>query len=295
MTHKREDGILSDILRDDRTGNLKCVGYARVSTQEQVHSGLGLAAQQRGCQKAYEYRYQDRSYSWGGMYVDKGVTSKIPLTERPEGRKLFTDLERGNLIIALRSDRLFRSVKDMSITMEDFLRRGIGVFMVDNSLEVMQQGSGMMIFSIMSAVAQFEREVIQQRTKEAGHERRMLGVWDRKKPPLGFRFSTGRTLIPDNHERVVMARIMKWRNQGSTVEHIKHFLKTENVRRTQTQCFFTKGEVQRAEDEELKLREIQRRIQAGELDALLIPPQYRNMHTLPACSNLFPLIGRTPS
>ena len=107
--------------------------------------------------------------------------------------------------------------------------------------------------------------------------------------PLGFRLS-GKFIVPDNAERVVMGKVLGWHEQGASVDQIHFFLREANARRTICGTFWSKSQITRVPSEERKLREIQRRVLARELDRTQVPAMFLNMEDLPACANLFPYL-----
>jgi DNA invertase Pin-like site-specific DNA recombinase len=269
-----------------------CYGYCRVSTQGQADQGISIPAQKAGVYRFYETILKPEGYTWGGYFIDPAVSTKVALRERPDGAKLLAILRPGDAIVCLRSDRMFRSLTEASITIEGLLQRRVSLFLTSNGMRVVADDPGSkMIFSLMAVVDQFDREITSHRTREALWEKRMRGEPLRKnRPPLGFTIRDG-VIVPDNNERVVMQKIASYRSQGLTYPRIVELLKLYDIRRSHRKTLWTHGEVSRAPREERRLQEIQQLIQTKQLDPMLIPFQYRNMHDLPACQQLGMLQG----
>jgi len=141
------------------------IGYCRVSTAEQANSGLGLEAQQDAIQ-----RYADM-HGWQiEWYVDAGHSAKS--LDRP---KLKEALDRLNVpakhrdvdgLICSKLDRLSRSTQDFAGLLEQSKAKKWSVVAIDLGVD-MTTSTGRMVAGILMQVAQFEREVIGERTSAA--------------------------------------------------------------------------------------------------------------------------------
>jgi DNA invertase Pin-like site-specific DNA recombinase len=87
----------------------RAFGYARVSTDQQADSGISLDEQRR----KIEARCSENGWNLERIYVDAGVSGSTPLARRPEGAKLLAVLRPGDVVIAARMDRCFRSARSM--------------------------------------------------------------------------------------------------------------------------------------------------------------------------------------
>src|ERR1700682_128104 len=94
------------------------LGYARVSTSEQASSeATSLQEQERKCRAIAQLR--------GAQvfdfvhYVDAGVSGSIPLSRRPAGAEILQTLKAGDVLVAAKLDRLFRSAIDALQTARD--------------------------------------------------------------------------------------------------------------------------------------------------------------------------------
>ena len=81
-------------------------GYVRVSTMRQANEGESLEVQQRQLE-GYALMH---ALTIDEVVVEEGVSGSVPVMERPKGGKLFARLERGDIVIAAKLDRLFRFV-----------------------------------------------------------------------------------------------------------------------------------------------------------------------------------------
>lgn len=160
-------------------------GYARASTKEQVET---LLVQEKELARYFEYRYKDdpAGYAWGGQYTDRGVSGSVPLGNRPEGKKLVTGLQQGDVIVVTKLDRMFRSFRDLAEKLEFFREKGVRLIMLDLNVDT-GTPVGQMLAAILGAVAQFERDRIRERTLEALRSVKSRGAPVNQEAPYGYR------------------------------------------------------------------------------------------------------------
>ncbi len=129
--------------------NGRSFGYARVSTDDQDLTLQIDALTQHGIPKS-------------NIFTDKlsGVRS-----DRPGLSKCLDALQRGDVLVVWRLDRLGRSMRHLITLVEDLRARGIGFRSLNEGAIDTTNASGELIFNIFSALAQFERRLIQERTK----------------------------------------------------------------------------------------------------------------------------------
>jgi putative DNA-invertase from lambdoid prophage Rac len=137
------------------------LAYCRCSTLEQAADGRSTLQDQERIVRGIAMARGEASPA---VYADPGVSGAVPLHERPMGSKMLSEAEPGDYICASKLDRLFRSSIDALTTVEKLKGQGIGVILADISTEpVSDNGVGKLFFSILAAVADFERERIAER------------------------------------------------------------------------------------------------------------------------------------
>ena len=139
-------------------------GYARVSTGRQAESGLSLEEQQR---QIAAYSEAHRLGAVDSFFVEKGVSGALELSKRLEGIRLLCALKPGDVVISSKLDRMFRSARDALNTVKEFETKRISLHFIDLGGDVSTNGVAKLFFTIMGAVAEFERNRISERQKDA--------------------------------------------------------------------------------------------------------------------------------
>ena len=147
-------------------------GYTRVSTGEQAESGLGLEAQ------AFAITDEIRRRGWtpGEIFEDAGYSART--LNRPALQQLLDKLDNGetpSTLIVARLDRLSRSLMDFCELMQRAKAKGWLIVTLDANVD-MSTPSGELMANVMASFAQFERQLIGQRTSEALQEKKRQGV-----------------------------------------------------------------------------------------------------------------------
>lgn len=122
------------------------IGYARVSTDEQNLSLQIDALEQAGCEK---------------LFHDQLSGAK---TNRPGLDEALAYLRTGDILVVWRLDRLGRSLKHLIETVHSLEARGIGFQSLQETIDT-TNSTGKLIFHIFAALAEFERNLIQERTQ----------------------------------------------------------------------------------------------------------------------------------
>lgn len=140
---------------------MNVIGYLRVSTEEQVSSGLGLEAQRTRIQN--EATHKGWTVRW---LLDEGYSAKN--LHRPaltEALQLLASHEADALVVA-KLDRLSRSVVDFSNTLATARKQGWAMVLLDLGVDTATP-NGKLVAGLMAQIAEWERELIGQRTREA--------------------------------------------------------------------------------------------------------------------------------
>lgn len=169
------------------------IGYARVSTDEQSLD-LQIAALKRyGCEDDHTHRE-----------TASGVAKK-----RPQLELALRDCRPGDTFVVWKFDRLGRSMLDLLAKIDDLTRRGIGFVSITENIDTTTPG-GRLLMHIMGALAQFERDLIVERTKAGQRAARERGVQIGHAPKIDMEvaasmFARGKT-VREVAERFAVVR-----------------------------------------------------------------------------------------
>lgn len=151
------------------------LGYIRCSTEEQSASGLGLDAQAAAIRAYCALRQLDAPE----IIADAGVSGARPLADRPGGAALLTKVAaRGERhVIILRLDRAFRRASDALATIDRWRARGVHLHVIDMGGAALDitTAVGKLLLSVAACTAEFERDIIGERTRAALRVKRERG------------------------------------------------------------------------------------------------------------------------
>jgi site-specific DNA recombinase len=139
------------------------------------------------------------------------------------------DAKKAQAVIVAKLDRLTRSVKDLCELLERLERRGVALISVAESLDT-GSVAGRLVLNIMTAVSQWEREAIGERTRDAMDHKRTNGEWVGN-IRFGYRLSAdGKHVEPDAAEQAVMNEISRLRQSAQTLRGIASALNRQELR-----------------------------------------------------------------
>jgi len=201
---------------------LKAVGYTRVSTDKQAEKGVSLDAQLEKIRAMAVVQGAEVL----DIIQDAGESAKS--LERPGMARLLELVDSGavQVVIIAKLDRLTRSVRDLGDLMERFHKKGVSLVSVAESLDT-GSAAGRLVLNIMTAVSQWEREAIGERTATAlQHKKAHRRVYSAT--PYGFERS-GDALVPLPAEQAVIARIRLYKANEWSLRKIAEALNAEGV------------------------------------------------------------------
>ena len=141
---------------------MRAIGYCRVSTEEQGESRAGLEAQETAIRAEASHR------RWTLLEVRTDVASGKSLRKRNELGRTLRDLAAGeaDVLVVAKLDRLSRSVMDFANILETARTEKWSIVVLDMDVD-MTTSMGELVANIMISLAQWERRVIGERTKDA--------------------------------------------------------------------------------------------------------------------------------
>jgi DNA invertase Pin-like site-specific DNA recombinase len=134
----------------------------RVVTVDQAQNGNSLETQR---QVLADFA-QLEGLSIDFMFNDRAISGSNPLLDRTAGAALLGALTAGDAVFCAKLDRMFRNASDALATLDALKASGVRVFLKDMGGDVTGNGVSGLVFSILAAAAQFERERIVERISE---------------------------------------------------------------------------------------------------------------------------------
>jgi len=148
-----------------------------------------------------------RDWLLSHVYVDDGQSGKD--LSRPALQAMLLDIKQGrvDVVVAVQLDRLTRSVKDLGTLVDDALG-GASIATCDGAVDS-STASGKLVMNLIGSVAQWEREIISERTAVAmRHCRDVEGRWIGR-VPFGFRIDPADGRLREDPEKIGIIRAMK--------------------------------------------------------------------------------------
>lgn len=142
------------------------IGYARVSTQDQHPEAQGDRLNAAECDR---------------VFVDHGVSGK--LARRPQLDACLSYVRSGDTLVIVRLDRLGRSVKHLIEQVDQLREMGVDLRVLDQAIDT-STAAGKMLFHVLAAIAEFERDLIIERTLDGLASARADGRVGGRRPVL---------------------------------------------------------------------------------------------------------------
>ncbi len=199
----------------------QAVGYIRVSTERQADEGVSLEAQKA------------KIAAWCGLndcelvavHVDAGISGKS-MDKRQGLQQAIASMKKDMVLVVYSLSRLARSTKDTLVISEQLDKTGADLVSLSEKIDT-TGAAGKMIFRMLAVMAEFERDVISERTTMALAHKKAVG--EKYAPvPFGYSELEGR-LIAVESEAMVVAEIMKHRQAGATLQAIATGLNVRGI------------------------------------------------------------------
>ena len=201
--------------------------YIRVSTADQAEHGVSLDAQ---TERLLAYAKLN-NLEVVKILREEAISGSIPLNERPEGAKLAELVATGQVkhVVSLKLDRLFRNSIDALTTTQTWDKKGVALHLTDMGGTSLSTGSAMgkMMFAMMSAYAEFERNLTAERTTQAlAHKK--LNSQAYSPTPYG-KNRDGDMLTDNEQEQSIINKMRELRDDGSSLRGIADHLNSNGI------------------------------------------------------------------
>lgn len=202
-------------------------GYGRHSTAKQ---SITEDAQRDAVEHYIKTRLPEHTY--GGWHYDAAVSGKQSLFERPEGLRLWSLVQPGDHIVWAKLDRAFRRVVDGAVTMQMLAAKGVYVHSLDLGIDT-STPVGKLIYTVLLAVAELERDFACQRTRDSLAAKRRAGKPYCPAVPIGWKKrgeGSESSWLPCQQEREHVAEIVRLREDGRSLQDIARIFRRVGTR-----------------------------------------------------------------
>jgi len=201
-------------------------GYTRVSTVRQASEGESLEVQQRTI-AGYALM---RGMVVDQVIVERAVSGSVPLGERPQGAALLSMVNPGDAIITPKLDRMFRSALDALGVLGRLRDQGVALHMIDLGGDVATNGISKLVFTILSAVAEAERDRTRERIAEVKRDQRKRNRYLGGTPPFGWRVGEDGELALVEDQQQALGQMRALRAEGLSLRSVADRMASRGVR-----------------------------------------------------------------
>ena len=202
---------------------VKCYIYIRVSTAMQV-DGYSLEAQNDRLTKYAEFQGMEVVK----VYCDAGKSGKN-ITGRPECTQMLQDVADGkddvNYILVFKLSRFGRNAADVLNSLQYIQDFGVNLICVEDGIDS-SKDSGKLTITVLSAVAEIERENILVQTMEGRKQKAREGKWNGGIAPFGYDLDSknGTLIVNPEEAEIVKIIFQKFVNGGMGTQSISNYL-----------------------------------------------------------------------
>ncbi len=214
----------------NRSG-MECVLYPRVSTEMQV-DGFSLDGQKNSLK-----RFADREeMTVVDIYEDAGKSGKS-IEGRPAFKKMLSDIENGlqiDYILVYKLSRFGRNAADILNSLEFIQSYGINLICIEEGIDS-SQASGKLLISVLSAVAEIERENIIEQTMNGRKEKARQGGWNGGFAPYGYYLKDKNLFIQEEEAETIRIIYDKFANTEMGYGGVAQYLNLQGIKKIQRQ------------------------------------------------------------
>lgn len=203
--------------KERKSDNNNVAIYLRVSSREQAMFGYGIAAQEEKAESYLQlFEYEVNSVS---IYKDEGISAKD--MNRPALKRLLNDVKQGkiNIIVIYKLDRLARNVINVYEIIKLLMDYNCNLISVMDQLDI-YSANGRMLVGILAIIAQWEREVIQERTQDGLLAMVHKGKYPHPYSPFGWNKDTDNKLHVNEEEAAILNVMTDMAIDGYSISEI---------------------------------------------------------------------------
>lgn len=229
----------------------KCYIYIRVSTAMQV-DGYSLEAQKDRLTKFAEFQDMEVVRE----YCDAGKSGKS-ITGRPEFTQMLQDVaddkDGVEYILVFKLSRFGRNAADVLNSLQYIQDFGVNLICVEDGIDS-SKDSGKLTITVLSAVAEIERENILVQTMEGRKQKAREGKWNGGQAPFGYTLDSKKGMLLVNTEEAEVVKIIynKFVNEGMGADTICNYLNQHGYAKKKNRShelnYFTRGLIRKILD-----------------------------------------------
>ena len=206
----------------------RCYIYTRVSTAIQV-DGYSLDAQRDKLIKYAEYQELDIAHE----YSDQGKSGKS-VEGRPEFMQMLEDIksekDQVSYVLVFKLSRFGRNAADVLSSLQLMQDYGVNLVCVEDGIDS-SKDAGKLMISVLSAVAEIERENIQIQTMEGRKQKAREGKWNGGLPPYGYKLVNGLLMIEEEEAEIIRIIFDKYLNTSMGSIAITEYLNSHGYKK----------------------------------------------------------------
>lgn len=199
----------------------KCYIYTRVSTSMQV-DGYSLDAQREKLRRYAEYE----GMTVADEYSDEGFSGKN-IQGRLEFQRMLNDIQNGKdgveYVLVFKLSRFGRNAADVLNSLQLMQDFGVNLICVEDGIDSSKE-SGKLMISILSAVAEIERENIRTQTMAGREQKAREGQWNGGFAPYGYRLENGQLFIAADEVDVIKAIFDRYIHTNDGINGVAKYL-----------------------------------------------------------------------
>jgi len=208
-----------------------CAAYCRKSIEERADETFGSIENQH--EAILNFIASHKHEGWVALserYDDNGFTGSN--INRPSLQKLINDIKEGkvNMVVVYKLDRLSRSLSDFVQILKFFEEHGVAFASITQPIDT-STSTGKLMLHILSSFAEFERQLISERTKDKMSAARKRGQWTGGWAPLGYDIDkVNKKLIINTTEAKLIKEIFDLYLKGNSLLKVAQIFNGRDIR-----------------------------------------------------------------
>ena len=215
-----------------RKEKVKVYTYTRVSTAMQI-DGYSLDAQKARMKAFAEYN----DYEIAGEYEDAGKSGKS-IEGRAEFARMMEDIKSGkdgvSFVLVFKLSRFGRNAADVLSTLQTMQDYGVNLICVEDGIDS-SKDAGKLMISVLSAVAEIERENIRVQTMEGRIQKAREGKWNGGFAPYGYQLTDGKLQINEKEAEAIRVIYEQYTATDMGANGIAKYLENHGIHKIQRQ------------------------------------------------------------